>query len=111
MMACTGDTTEDVTRFTEPAIIQNENDFMVISIGGNDFGFAGIAFACLSPYPTHGEGTCEEARTKVKDIIESDDFETKITGMYDKLIAKMEPHHQYQINQISYPKFFAAQTS
>ena len=111
MMACTGDTTKEVLDLTEPDIVANQNDFMVMTIGGNDIGFTGIAIACLSPYPTQPYGTCEEAQGKARAIMEDDDFERKIHTVYDKLFAKMEQRHQYQIYHIAYSRFFAAETN
>lgn len=105
-IACSGYTAPDVLTKTIPTIKQNEADFMVMTLGGNDIGFAKIAIDCLiSPgifFPQRCEETLSQAQRQILDV----QLQNNIHSVYDSIFAKMKDDYHYQLYHIFYSRFF-----
>lgn len=109
-IACTRYKSTDTNTYSIPLIKQDTQDFMVMTIGGNDIGFGDLAKACL--YRPLGFGAdCKATIASASIKIDSQDFKSNIKSVYAGLFDKMKKQYQYQVYQIGYFRFFYAETT
>lgn len=108
-IACSGhrapETLARVTDFVE----QDRADFMVMTVGGNDIGFAAIAVECLVK-ARFLPGDCDETIRKARQLLAAPKFENDIHAVYDEVFEKMKDDRHYQLYHIFYSRFFNDQT-
>ena len=113
-IACSGYTTKEVLEKTLPTIKAEKEatDFMVMTLGGNDIGFANIARDCLivPSYFWH-KSSCEETIVEATKLIQSVELQTNIHSVYDELFRTMKDDYHYQLYHIFYSRFFDSTTS
>ncbi|KAL8847278.1 MAG: hypothetical protein Q9221_007677 [Calogaya cf. arnoldii] len=108
-IACSGGTSPS-TLAQAKTIPQGRDDFMVMTLGGNDIGFSDIAIECLVKagiFP----GDCDDTLAKAKAMLAAPKFETDIHAVYDQIFAKMKDDRHYQLYHIFYHRFFNAETT
>jgi lysophospholipase L1-like esterase len=92
-LACTGAKMDDVIdkQLTQLSDEQDERqDFMVITIGGNDIEFAKIVRICALNIGLPGSTTCEEQLKRSREIWHSQEFYDKMWKLYDEIFAKLD---------------------
>ena len=109
-IACSGFTATDVMLKNVPLIQQDRADFMVMTLGGNDIGFSGIATDCLiRPGLVYGR-SCEESLSKAERDIADSKLENNIHAVYDAIFQKMKDDYHYQLYHVFYSRFFNDET-
>ena len=111
-IACSGYTSPDTLTTTIPLIQSTDIDFMVMTLGGNDIGFAKIAVDCLvAPGIFFWKNKdCEETLTKAAIAIEDVTLENNIHAVYDAIFEKMKDDYHYQLYHVFYSRFFNDET-
>ena len=110
-IACSGYVATDVLQKTVPDIRQHSADFMVMSLGGNDIGFATIAIYCLITKYFFPFRSCEKVVQEAKNRLDDIQLENNIHSVYDRLFDKMKDDGHYQLYHIFYSRFFDATDS
>ena len=108
-IACSGQKAPDTLQTATTAVQQDEADFMVMTVGGNDIGFADIVVECLIK-ADFLPGDCDETIQKGRQVLGSQKFEDDIHAVYDKVFEKMVDDRHYQLYHILYNRFFNDQT-
>ena len=109
-IACSGYTATDTLLKTIPLLRQDRADVMIMTLGGNDIGFSGIAIDCLvRPGLVYGR-PCEETLSRAERAIADPSLETNIHGVYDNVFQKMTDDYHYQLYHIFYSRFFNDET-
>lgn len=105
-VACSGYTAPDVLTSTIPQLPQDKADFMVMTLGGNDIGFAKIAVDCLILNGLIFGRKCEQTLAAAVLSIKSVTLQANIHSVYDELFAKMIDDSHYQVYHMFYSRFF-----
>ncbi|KAG8531788.1 uncharacterized protein KY384_003424 [Bacidia gigantensis] len=106
-LACTGDITDDLIKTQLPEISSEPpSDLTILTIGGNDIGFANIAESCL--VGRIGTEDCDSLIKKARDTMESESFKINMNKTYDGIFAQMPKDFHYQILHLGYSRFFNA---
>ncbi|KAF2260110.1 SGNH hydrolase [Lojkania enalia] len=104
--ACTGDKTDDFLN-KQIGRMDNDNDIVALTLGGNDIGFVPIVFACLL---TGNLGPdCDKRLTHAEHMLGGGGPGTlhdAIFRVWDAIFRKMKKDWHYQVYQIGYPLFF-----
>lgn len=109
-IACSGYVATDVLLKTIPLIQQDKADFMVMTLGGNDIGFSGIAVDCLMRPGLVNPRSCEESLSKAEREIADLRLENNIHAVYDAIYQKMPDDYHYQLYHVFYSRFFNEET-
>ena len=109
-LACSGYTAPQTLANTVPFIQQDNADFMVMTLGGNDVGFAGIAIDCLVRPELIFRQPCPKSLSDAERKIADPALESDIHAVYDAVFAKMRDDHHYQLYHTFYHRFFNDET-
>lgn len=109
-IACSGGTSPTTLAQARDLVPQDRDDFMVMTLGGNDIGFSDIAIECLVK-AQYFPGDCDQTLAKAKVLLAATRFETDIHAVYDQIFAKMKDDRHYQLYHIFYHRFFNADTT
>ena len=109
-LACSGYKSPDTLKETIPNIQQDEADFMVMTLGGNDIGFSSIAIDCLVRPGLIFDRPCQDTLSRAQRDIADVSFENNIHAVYDAVFNKMKDDYHYQLYHIFYSRFFNDQT-
>ena len=93
---------------TYPQIRQN-NDFILMTVGGNDIGFSKIVMACLVELP--GARTCPDQLARSRQLIDSAGFENNIAQVHEALFQRLPRDGYHQVYQLGYSRFFRDDTA
>ena len=112
-VACIGFTTYDVRDGVLPGLSTlnpQPLDFMVMTLGANDLGFADITRFCLFSPRIASQQACEQAKMSAWDMIthyqDGGQLEERMFQVYDGIFASMSNDEHYQLYHIFYPTFF-----
>ena len=81
-VACQGAVTDDIVN-KQAASLSADTDYVSLTIGGNDIGFANLIFNCAGDYSFNCENAANETKTKI-----TDELPAKLDRAYAAIRAK-----------------------
>ena len=105
-IACSGAVMQDVSAYQVPNIQQN-NDMITLSIGGNDVGFEAILDACIFQSSGSSTQNCTESITVAKAAISSTQFANDWTDLTTSTLQKLSNSTSSTVFVTGYTNFFS----
>lgn len=97
-VACSGATTQTVLT-TQVQVLDRRTDFVTLSVGGNDLGFATVAGVCVAGTDAQCLGAAAQAGAFAQSVLPG-----RLDGVYDAVRDRVR---RAEVVVVGYPRFFA----